>query len=103
MDVRTNAVHPAKSHGIKITAFSGKKALDKCGVLAYNRDRKSIPVDGLLPLLELRFNRRELVASGRLFLFLAVVILITTFMIIVNVQDHADQIQQKAANLQQIT
>jgi hypothetical protein len=44
-----------------------------------------------------------LVASGRLFLFLAVVILITIFMIIVNVQDHADQIQQKAADLQQIT
>ena len=40
---------------------------------------------------------------GRLFLFLAVVILITIFMIIVNVQDHADQIQQKAADLQQIT
>jgi hypothetical protein len=32
-----------------------------------------------------------------------VVILITIFMIIVNVQDHADQIQQKAADLQQIT
>ena len=31
------------------------------------------------------------------------VILITIFMIIVNVQDHADQIQQKAADLQQIT
>ena len=30
-------------------------------------------------------------------------ILITIFMIIVNVQDHADQIQQKAADLQQIT
>ena len=40
----------AESHGIKITAFPGKKALDKCGVLAYNRNRKSIPVDGLLPL-----------------------------------------------------
>ena len=26
------------------------KALDKQGVLTYNRDRKSIPVDGLLPL-----------------------------------------------------
>ena len=25
------------------------EALDKCGVLTYNRDRKSIPVDGLLP------------------------------------------------------
>jgi len=35
---------------IKSAAFPGKKALDKCGVLAYNRDRKSIPVDGLLPL-----------------------------------------------------
>ena len=31
--------------------LTGKKALDKCGVLAYNRNRKSIPVDGLLPLL----------------------------------------------------
>ena len=40
------------------------KALDKQGVLTYNRDRKSIPVDGLLPLLELRFNRRELVAGA---------------------------------------
>ena len=50
MDVRTNAVHPAEFQGIKITAFSGKKALDKCGVLTYNKDRKSIPVDGLLPL-----------------------------------------------------
>ena len=40
---------------------------------------------------------------GRLFLFLAVVILITIFMIIVNVQDHADTIQQKAADFQQIT
>ena len=54
----------AESHGIKITAFPGKKALDKYGVLAYNKDRKSIPVDGLLPLLELRFNRRELVAGA---------------------------------------
>ena len=50
MDVRTNVVHSAKSHGIKSAAFSGKKALDKCGVLTYNRNRKSIPVDGLLPL-----------------------------------------------------
>ena len=50
VDVRTNAVYPAESHGIKITAFLGKKALDKCGILAYNKDRKSIPVDGLLPL-----------------------------------------------------
>jgi hypothetical protein len=31
------------------------------------------------------------------------VILITIFMIIVNVQDHADQIQQNTADLQQIT
>ena len=31
------------------------------------------------------------------------VILITIFMIIVNVQDHADTIQQKAADFQQIT
>ena len=35
---------------IKSAAFPGKKALDKCGVLTYNRDRKSISVDGLLPL-----------------------------------------------------
>ena len=35
---------------IKAAAFLGKKALDKQGVLTYNRDRKSIPVDGLLPL-----------------------------------------------------
>ena len=35
---------------IKSAAFPGKKALDKQGVLAYNKDRKSIPVDGLLPL-----------------------------------------------------
>ena len=32
------------------TTVSGKKALDKQGVLTYNKDRKSIPVDGLLPL-----------------------------------------------------
>ena len=50
-----------------------------------------------------RNNRHKFGDYGRLFLFLAVVILITIFMIIVNVQDHADQIQQKAANLQQIT
>ncbi|MFQ9094300.1 MAG: hypothetical protein ACLR5S_08430 [Ruminococcus sp.] len=37
------------------------------------------------------------------YFFLAVVILITIFMIIVNVQDHADTIQQKAADFQQIT
>ena len=46
------------------TIVFNKKALDKQGVLAYNKDRKSIPVDGLLPLLELRFNRRELVAGA---------------------------------------
>ena len=46
------------------TIVFNKKALDKQGVLTYNRDRKSIPVDGLLPLLELRFNRRELVAGA---------------------------------------
>ena len=46
----------AESHGIKITAFSGKKALDKCGVLTYNRDRKSIPVDGLLPWLIIKIT-----------------------------------------------
>ena len=32
------------------TIVFNKKALDKQGVLAYNRNRKSIPVDGLLPL-----------------------------------------------------
>ena len=41
-----------------------KKRLDKSVQIAYNRNRKSIPVDGLLPLLELRFNRRELVAGA---------------------------------------
>ena len=30
------------------------KALDKQGVLTYNRDRKSIPVDGLLPISYLK-------------------------------------------------
>ena len=37
---------------IKSAAFPGKKALDKCGVLTYNKDRKSIPVDGLLPICD---------------------------------------------------
>ena len=37
------------------TVFS-KKALDKCGVLAYNKDRKSIPVDGLLPWLIIKIT-----------------------------------------------
>ena len=37
---------------IKAAAFLGKKALDKCGVLTYNKDRKSIPVDGLLPICD---------------------------------------------------
>ena len=46
----------AESHGIKIAAFPGKKALDKCGVLAYNKDRKSIPVDGLLPWLIIKIT-----------------------------------------------
>ena len=40
--------------GIKSAAFPGKKALDKCGVLTYNKDRKSIPVDGLLPISYLK-------------------------------------------------
>jgi len=39
---------------IKAAAFLGKKALDKCGVLTYNKDRKSIPVDGLLPISYLK-------------------------------------------------
>ena len=33
------------------TVFS-KKALDKQGVLTYNKDRKSIPVVGLLPICD---------------------------------------------------
>jgi len=37
---------------IKSAAFLGKKALDKQGVLTYNRDRKSTPVDGLLPICD---------------------------------------------------
>jgi len=41
---------------IKSAAFPGKKALDKCGVLTYNRDRKSIPVDGLLPWLIIKIT-----------------------------------------------
>ena len=44
--------------------LSSKNRLDKPEKIAYNKDRKSIPVDGLLPLLELRFNRRELVAGA---------------------------------------
>jgi len=36
---------------MRLAAFPTKKALDKCGVLAYNRNRKSIPVDGLLLLV----------------------------------------------------
>ena len=85
------------------TIVFNKKALDKQGVLAYNKDRKSIPVDGLLPLLELRFNRRELVAGAVISFSCRGDSDFTIFMIIVNVQDHADQIQQKAADLQQIT
>ena len=41
---------------IKAAAFLGKKALDKCGVLTYNKDRKSIPVDGLLPWLIIKIT-----------------------------------------------
>ena len=33
------------------TVFS-KKALDKQGVLTYNKDGKSIPVDGLFPICD---------------------------------------------------
>ena len=36
------------------TIVFSKKALDKQGVLTYNRDRKSIPVDGLLPISYLK-------------------------------------------------
>ena len=38
------------------TIVFNKKALDKQGVLAYNRDRKSIPVDGLLPWLIIKIT-----------------------------------------------
>ena len=34
------------------TTVFNKKALDKQGVLTYNKDRKSIPVDGLLPICD---------------------------------------------------
>ena len=40
----------------KISRISRQKALDKCGVLAYNRNRKSIPVDGLLPWLIIKIT-----------------------------------------------
>ena len=36
------------------TTVFNKKALDKQGVLTYNRNRKSIPVDGLLPISYLK-------------------------------------------------
>ena len=38
------------------TIVFNKKALDKQGVLTYNRDRKSIPVDGLLPWLIIKIT-----------------------------------------------
>ena len=41
-----------------------KNRLDKPEKIAYNKSKESTPVDGLLPLLELRFNRRELVAGA---------------------------------------
>ena len=44
--LETNVISAAGQTGSYIFH---KKALDKCGVLTYNRDRKSIPVDGLLP------------------------------------------------------
>ncbi|WP_462367972.1 hypothetical protein, partial [Ruminococcus callidus] len=51
------------------TVFS-KKALDKQGVLTYNRDRKSTPVDGLLPLFQLkRNNRHKFCSSGAVISF----------------------------------
>ena len=56
--------HTSTKMSNEISRVFHKKALDKCGVLTYNKDRKSIPVDGLLPLLELRINRRELVAGA---------------------------------------
>ena len=43
--------HTSTKMSNEISRVFHKKALDKCGVLAYNRNRKSIPVDGLLPLL----------------------------------------------------
>jgi hypothetical protein len=48
MPSKSSIPHFAKK--CQTTVFS-KKALDKQGVLTYNKDRKSIPVDGLLPLL----------------------------------------------------
>ena len=53
------------------TKVFNKKALDKQGVLAYNRNRKSIPVDGLLPLFELKkdLTAASLVASGAVISF----------------------------------
>ena len=54
----------------KISRIFQQKALDKCGVLTYNRDRKSIPVDGLLPLFQLkRFNRHKFCSSGAVISF----------------------------------
>ena len=38
------------------TIVFSKKALDKQGVLTYNKDRKSIPVDGLLPWLIIKIT-----------------------------------------------
>ena len=58
---------------IGYSQLSSKNGLDKPAKIAYNKSKESTPVDGLLPLLELRFNRRELVASGRLFPFVVVV------------------------------
>ena len=40
---------------------------------------------------------------GLLFLFLFMVMLFTIFLIVVNVQDQSCQIQQKTADLQQVT
>ena len=52
------------------TIVFNKKALDKQGVLTYNRNRKSTPVDGLLPLHIVKNNRRSLDARGGYFFFL---------------------------------
>ena len=51
---------------------NAKKALDISMKMAYNKREEGIPVDGLLPLFELkRFNRRSLVARGGYFFFLS--------------------------------
>ena len=43
--------HTSTKMSNEISRVFHKKALDKRCILAYNRNRKSIPVDGLLPLV----------------------------------------------------